>query len=116
MLWCLQLLDAIFLLLLILPNVPCSYHDHLCGHDPNTPGAHSGAGIVFEAFDREGQLRAVAGGGRYDRLLGTLGGEEAPCCGFGFGDAVIVELLKDRGLLPDIPHQVSEGARGMFAG
>ena len=65
-----------------------------------------GAGIVFEAFDREGQLRAVAGGGRYDRLLGTLGGEDAPCCGFGFGDAVIVELLKDRGLLPDIPHQV----------
>ena len=62
---------------------------------------------MFEAFDREGQLRAVAGGGRYDRLLGTLGGEEAPCCGFGFGDAVIVELLKDRGLLPDIPHQVS---------
>ncbi len=62
---------------------------------------------MFEAFDREGQLRAVAGGGRYDRLLGTLGGEDAPCCGFGFGDAVIVELLKDRGLLPDIPHQVS---------
>lgn len=48
----------------------------------------------------------MAGGGRYDRLLGTFGGDEQPCCGFGFGDAVIVELLKDRGLLPEIPHKV----------
>jgi histidyl-tRNA synthetase len=59
-------------------------------------------GVVFEAFDRAGQLRAIAGGGRYDRLLGTFGGSDAPCAGFGFGDAVIVELLRDRGLLPDV--------------
>jgi histidyl-tRNA synthetase len=58
-------------------------------------------GVVFEAFDRRGELRAIAGGGRYDRLLGAFGGQDAPCAGFGFGDAVIVELLRDRGLLPD---------------
>ena len=63
-------------------------------------------GIVFEGFDREGKLRAICGGGRYDRLLGTFGGEDLPCAGFGFGDAVIVELLKDKGLLPSIPHKV----------
>jgi len=57
-------------------------------------------GIVFEAFDRQGVLRAVAGGGRYDRLLETFGGEATPAVGFGFGDAVIVELLKERDLLP----------------
>merc|ERR1719277_1932532 len=57
-------------------------------------------GIVFEAFDRKGKLRAIAGGGRYDKLLETFGGEPLPACGFGFGDAVIVELLKDRNLLP----------------
>jgi hypothetical protein len=34
------------------------------------------------------------------RLLSTYGGEDAPCCGFGFGDAVIVELLRDTGKLP----------------
>jgi histidyl-tRNA synthetase len=55
---------------------------------------------VFEGFDREGKLRAICGGGRYDRLLGTFGGEEQAMAGFGFGDAVIVELLKDKGLLP----------------
>eukprot|EP00568_Trieres_chinensis_P007721 CAMPEP_0183299044 /NCGR_PEP_ID=MMETSP0160_2-20130417/5871_1 /TAXON_ID=2839 ORGANISM="Odontella Sinensis, Strain Grunow 1884" /NCGR_SAMPLE_ID=MMETSP0160_2 /ASSEMBLY_ACC=CAM_ASM_000250 /LENGTH=506 /DNA_ID=CAMNT_0025461197 /DNA_START=14 /DNA_END=1534 /DNA_ORIENTATION=- len=57
-------------------------------------------GAVFEAFDRRGELRAIAGGGRYDRLLETFGGEPTPAAGFGFGDAVIVELLKERGILP----------------
>jgi histidyl-tRNA synthetase len=59
-------------------------------------------GVVFEAFDRQGQLRAIAGGGRYDRLLSAFGGADAPCAGFGFGDAVIVELLRDKNLLPDV--------------
>merc|ERR1712127_188746 len=57
-------------------------------------------GIVFEAFDRRGELRAIAGGGRYDKLLETFGGEPTPAAGFGFGDAVIVELLKERDVLP----------------
>lgn len=57
-------------------------------------------GIVFEAFDRSGNLRAIAGGGRYDKLLETFGGEATPAAGFGFGDAVIMELLKDKGVLP----------------
>ncbi|XP_022846324.1 histidine--tRNA ligase, chloroplastic/mitochondrial [Olea europaea var. sylvestris] len=63
-------------------------------------------GIVFEGFDREGKLRAICGGGRYDRLLSTFGGDDIPACGFGFGDAVIVELLKERGLLPELGPQV----------
>ncbi|GAA0143753.1 aminoacyl-tRNA synthetase [Lithospermum erythrorhizon] len=63
-------------------------------------------GIVFEGFDRGGKLRAICGGGRYDRLLSTFGGDDIPACGFGFGDAVIVELLKDKGLIPELTHQV----------
>jgi histidyl-tRNA synthetase len=57
-------------------------------------------GVVFEAFDSAGELRAVCGGGRYDRLLESLGGKPLPAAGFGFGDAVILELLEARGLLP----------------
>lgn len=64
------------------------------------------AGIVFEARDRKGELRAIAGGGRYDQLLETFGGEHQPCAGFGFGDAVIVELLKDKGLIPQLSNKV----------
>ena len=58
-------------------------------------------GLVFEGFDRSGELRAIFGGGRYDKLLESMGGEPMPAVGFGFGDAVIVELLTMKGLLPD---------------
>lgn len=61
---------------------------------------------MFEARDRKGELRAIAGGGRYDQLLETFGGEHQPCAGFGFGDAVIMELIKDKKLLPQLDHQV----------
>jgi histidyl-tRNA synthetase len=59
-------------------------------------------GVVFEAFDRGAALRAICGGGRYDRLLSSFGGKDVPACGFGFGDVVIVELLKDKGLIPQL--------------
>ncbi len=57
-------------------------------------------GIVFEGFDRAGQLRAIFGGGRYDNLLASVGGADATGVGLGFGDVVIAELLAERGLLP----------------
>jgi histidyl-tRNA synthetase len=55
-------------------------------------------GIVFELFDAKGELRAICGGGRYDTLLGSLGGTDLPALGFGMGDVVLTELLRDRGL------------------
>jgi histidyl-tRNA synthetase len=61
-------------------------------------------GVVFEAFDTRRELRAVCGGGRYDRLLETLGGPSIPAVGFGFGDLVITELLADKQRLPELPH------------
>ena len=57
-------------------------------------------GSVFEAHDRNNELRAICGGGRYDRLLSTLGGLDLPATGFGFGDMVIMELLSDKNLIP----------------
>jgi histidyl-tRNA synthetase len=52
-------------------------------------------GIVFEAFDTERTFRAIFGGGRYDSLLTTIGGAPTPAVGIGFGDVVIVEVLKE---------------------
>ncbi|MEX0890976.1 MAG: histidine--tRNA ligase [Gemmatimonadota bacterium] len=63
-------------------------------------------GTVFEIFDRQGELRAICGGGRYDRLLGALGGSDLPAVGFGMGDVVLRELLAEHGLLPDTAPRV----------
>ena len=65
-------------------------------------------GPVFEAHDKAGELRAICGGGRYDKLIGTLGGRDLPATGFGFGDMVIMELLAEKRLLPDISNRVSD--------
>jgi histidyl-tRNA synthetase len=56
-------------------------------------------GIVFELFDAGRTLRAICGGGRYDNLLDALGGVELPAVGFGMGDVVLGELLKEKGLI-----------------
>jgi histidyl-tRNA synthetase len=59
-------------------------------------------GVVFEAFDRKGEFRAIAGGGRYNNLVKLISGGKVdlPALGFGMGDVVLLELLKERKLLP----------------
>ncbi len=57
-------------------------------------------GFVFEAFDRKGELRAIAGGGRYDDLVQKLGGPALPAVGFAIGDVTMALLLEQRGLMP----------------
>jgi histidyl-tRNA synthetase len=57
-------------------------------------------GLVFEVWDRKGKFRAICGGGRYDDLLEAVGGPALPALGFGMGDVVLGELLRDRDLVP----------------
>jgi histidyl-tRNA synthetase len=55
-------------------------------------------GPVFEAFDRKGKFRAIAGGGRYDNLVKLISGGKVdmPALGFGMGDVVLTLLLQER--------------------
>ena len=59
-------------------------------------------GPVYEAFDKRGKFRAIVGGGRYDHLIKLVSGgkTDLPALGFGMGDVVLAEVLKDRGLVP----------------
>ena len=52
---------------------------------------------MFEAFDRSGRLRALAGGGRYDNLIQQLsnGAVSLPALGFAMGDVVLAELIAE---------------------
>jgi histidyl-tRNA synthetase len=54
-------------------------------------------GVVFEIFDRSKNLRALAGGGRYDGLVKGLsdGAVDLPAIGFGMGDVVLGHLIDE---------------------
>ena len=59
-------------------------------------------GIVFEAYDTEEKYRALAGGGRYDKMIEMFKGEPTPATGFGLGYATLSLLLKEKNLLPEL--------------
>jgi histidyl-tRNA synthetase len=66
-------------------------------------------GTVFEARDRDGEFRAVLGGGRYDNLVADVGGDRLPGVGFAMGDVVVGLVLSKYGRLPALktsPTQV----------
>jgi ATP phosphoribosyltransferase regulatory subunit len=60
-------------------------------------------GMVFKIDIKKNSKNInVINGGRYDKLLSTLGGKDLPATGFGFGDMVIMELLAEKGLVPEL--------------
>ncbi|GIF07436.1 histidine--tRNA ligase [Actinoplanes siamensis] len=56
-------------------------------------------GPIFE-IQVEGMNSSVAGGGRYDQMIGRFLGRTVPACGFSIGFERIWELLRDRGAEP----------------
>jgi histidyl-tRNA synthetase len=64
-------------------------------------------GVVFEVFDAAKSMRAIAGGGRYDKLVELYGGPSTPAVGFAAGDVVLCDLLMDKGILPSEPPRCS---------
>ncbi len=73
-------------------------------------------GTVWEVFDATGAMpRAIAGGGRYDKLMQVFGGQPTPMVGFGFGDVVILDILTERGLLPSFSRGIDDVVYPMSA-
>lgn len=64
-------------------------------------------GIVFEVFDAQKSLRAIAGGGRYDTLISALtdGSVDLPASGFAIGDVVIRHLIEETPHASEQMHQ-----------
>ena len=59
-------------------------------------------GAVFEVNSPSKQYRSICGGGRYDSLLSAYGGETIPAVGFGFGDVVVLDILKELKIFPEL--------------
>jgi histidyl-tRNA synthetase len=77
---------------------------------------------VFEwVTDRLGAQGTVCAGGRFDGLVGQLGGKPAPACGFAMGIERLIALIKEAGGEPAGPapdvylvHQGDDAARLAF--
>jgi histidyl-tRNA synthetase len=61
--------------------------------------------IVMEAWDKDGEFRAILGGGRYDNLVKDMGGEPISGVGFAMGDLTTSLVLKKFNC---IPKEISE--------
>ena len=79
-------------------NIPFSVDPHIVrGLDYYTK-------TVFEIIMQSGREGlALCGGGRYDGLVGQLGGPETPAAGFGIGTERILMELRNAKLLPPCP-------------
>ena len=59
-------------------------------------------GVVFECFDSTGDVsRSVFGGGRYDDLIESFGGQPTPAVGVALGTAPLSLLCQRAGVWPD---------------
>jgi len=61
-------------------------------------------GVVFECFDAKGRVsRSVFGGGRYDDLIESFGGQPTPAVGFAPGvmNSTLPLLLQEAGVFPE---------------
>jgi histidyl-tRNA synthetase len=59
-------------------------------------------GVVFECFDSTGEVkRSVFGGGRYDDLIESFGGQPTPAVGVAPGAAPLSLLLQRAGVWPE---------------
>ena len=64
---------------------------------------------VFEAWDRSGGLkRSLFGGGRFDNLTETLGGERIPGVGMAPGDMPMEEVLRQFNKIPDLKPEIAK--------
>lgn len=57
-------------------------------------------GMIFEISVGDGDLGSLGGGGRYDNLIGQLGGLDIPAVGVGLGFDRMVEVADQLNLLP----------------
>ncbi|MDE1819515.1 MAG: histidine--tRNA ligase [Euryarchaeota archaeon] len=58
---------------------------------------------VFEAWARTGEVRALFGGGRYDKLVELFGGPSVPACGLAIGDQTLEILMREAKIWPERP-------------
>lgn len=63
------------------------------------------SGIVFEVFDKNSKLGALAGGGRYDSLPKAFGREDIGATGVAGGVERIILTMQEQGIIPEVTQK-----------
>lgn len=64
-------------------------------------------GIVFEVFDNDKENhRALFGGGRYDDLVGSFGGDKLSGVGYGVSEISLINFMTTHNLVPELKRPV----------
>ena len=58
-------------------------------------------GTIFETIVDEPKIGAIGGGGRYDKLINSLGGPDIPAVGYSFGFERIIDCITELNLFPE---------------
>ncbi len=58
-------------------------------------------GPIFEVFAEEG-IGSLAGGGRYNKMIGLFLGKDIPASGISFGVERIIEVMKERRMIKEV--------------
>ena len=61
-------------------------------------------GQIFE-ISAPGYSSSIAGGGRYDKMVGKFSGRDTPACGFSIGFERIIGILSERGFTPPMAEK-----------
>src|SRR4030095_15569562 len=68
---------------------------------------------IFEAAS-PAYPSSIAGGGRYDRMIGRLLNRDVPACGFSIGFERLIGILSDRAQAPSAPPAAARARRVAF--
>ena len=87
-------------------SIDCAARDLACGFDPTLArGLDYYTGPVFEAVISEPNIGSIAGGGRYDGLIGMFCKRDVPAVGISLGLERILVVMEELGMFEDVRSQ-----------
>ena len=65
-------------------------------------------GPICEAIIEESKIGSIAGGGRYDKLIGMFTDKDIPACGTTIGIDRIIDVIKELNLWPELSSTTTQ--------
>jgi len=71
-------------------------------------------GHIYEATIKKPKIGSIAGGGRYDKLIGMFTDRDIPVCGTTIGIDRIIDVIKELNLWPELYSTATQVLIALF--